>query len=108
MDASEFIVKQKVVTETRYLVEVNLDSLPNKHKRKWFNRKHYIIPWVAKQNMLPMFDEFHAKYGCERDKDDRCVWDEWAWRKDAFIKHMKEDGLDKAIQHLYEYLCDWF
>ena len=65
--------------------------------------------WVAKQAMLPVFDEYNRKYG-ESEIDDnmggvhlRRVWDDWEYRKNIFVLDMFEAGVEYAKQQLVDY-----
>ena len=101
---------------TKYTVttrNVDLYTVRFRGKTKTFQRKDAIQGWIAKQAMLPIFDEYLERYGDVGEDDGnghplgRNVFDDWRYLKAKFIEWMA-DGLEYAEQKLRDYFeNDW-
>jgi len=79
-------------------------------KQKTFRYKHAIPGWIAKQAMLPIFQQFDDKYGeTELEVGDQGqlyksrVWDHWLERKYYFIRDMNTHGIEYAEKALIDF-----
>lgn len=105
MEAKNFIIDYQPVMK----VKAGYKKVNGKIITHWFQREQDVLPWIAKQAMLEIFDKWDHDIGTwesspgDPGSSDLTVWCFWSIRKANFIKDLKEHDLDYARQQLELY-----